>query len=307
MTRYWVVAPFDSTIPDIWERIWQFDLSQGVISVGWQQLGDTTNYSEDTLRTAIQRAYGSTRSFNMLWDFWHNIQPGDIIVARKGRKRIAGVGTVQRSAFYERNKNLEIAGEEYYYPNHIGVRWEETPRDKEFARIVFGMQTLYEIPESKYRELVGESPENISEAREEGVEDATEFVLEKYLEDFIVSNFVAVFQGRFVLYQDPEENATGQQYGTDVGTIDILAQEPSTDSFVVIELKKGRESDKVVGQTLRYMGWVNENLCRSGQSVKGIIICKDSDSKLSYALKMTNNIIVKYYRIDFKLSDIPSR
>ena len=40
---------------------------------------------------------------------------------------------------------------------------------------------------------------------------------------------------------------------TEVGTIDILADEPDTNSLVVIELKKGRESDKVVGQTLRYI------------------------------------------------------
>ena len=78
---------------------------------------------------------------------------------------------------------------------------------------------------------------------------------------------------------------------------------------MVIELKKGRGSDKVVGQILKYMGRVDENLCEEGQRVKGIIICKEQDSKLSYALKMTTNIAVKYYRVDFQLSDgypIPS-
>ena len=38
---------------------------------------------------------------------------------------------------------------------------------------------------------------------------------------------------------------------TDVGTIDILAQETSSNAFVVAELKKGREFDKVAGQVLR--------------------------------------------------------
>ncbi len=70
------------------------------------------------------------------------------------------------------------------------------------------------------------------------VEDVTEFVLEKYLEDFIVSNFATIFQGKLVLYRDPEENVVGQQYTTDVGIIDILAIEPSTNNLIVIELKK---------------------------------------------------------------------
>jgi RecB family endonuclease NucS len=30
--------------------------------------------------------------------------------------------------------------------------------------------------------------------------------------------------------------------------------------FVVVETKKGKESDKVVGQIQRYMGWVKRNL-----------------------------------------------
>ncbi len=44
----------------------------------------------------------------------------------------------------------------------------------------------------------------------------------------------------------------------------ILAVEPKTHSFVVIELKKGRPSDQVIGQVLRYMGWVKKNLCAGG-------------------------------------------
>jgi restriction system protein len=94
-----------------------------------------------------------------------------------------------------------------------------------------------------------------------------------------------------------------RQFETDVGTIDILAQETSSNAFVVIELKKGRESDKVVGQVLRYMGWVSENLCQQSQDVKGIIICKEEDPRLSSALRMVKNVSVKYYQVDFTLQD----
>ncbi|MBM2803994.1 MAG: uncharacterized protein HW419_1887 [Deltaproteobacteria bacterium] len=162
-----------------------------------------------------------------------------------------------------------------------------------------------ESTEEKFRSLAEAEapPDGKALPPEEGVQDQAEFVLEKYLEDFIVSNFDVIFQGKLALYTDPQQDLTGQQFATDVGVIDILAQERATNSLVVIELKKGRESDKVVGQVLRYMGWIAENLCEEGQSVKGIIICREQDSRLSYALKMTTNIAVKYYRVNFQLLD----
>src|SRR2546423_1159668 len=104
------------------------------------------------------------------------------------------------------------------------------------------------------------SAESANDEIVEGVENAFEFVFEKYLEEFIVNNFDKVLEGRLRLYEDPKEDANGQQYRTAVGRIDILATEPKTKSLVVIELKKGRSSDHVVGQIARYMGWVSENL-----------------------------------------------
>jgi restriction system protein len=71
----------------------------------------------------------------------------------------------------------------------------------------------------------------------------------------------------------------------------------------VIELKKGRESDKVVGQALRYIGWVSEELCKDGQKVRGIIICREPDDRLYYVVKVVPNLELKYYHIDFRLSD----
>jgi len=132
--------------------------------------------------------------------------------------------------------------------------------------------------------------------------DKSAFALEKYLEEFIVSNFKSIFKGRLQIYSD-EAGADGQQYATDIGPIDILATEPKTHSYVVIELKKGRPSDQVVGQVLRYMGWVKKNLCKSEQLARGLIICSDPDPKLSYAIEMTNNVDVRYYTVSFSLRE----
>ena len=50
------------------------------------------------------------------------------------------------------------------------------------------------------------------------------------------------------------------------------------------------------------MGWVKENLCKPKEDVRGLIICKNKDEKLEYAIKMVGDIInIQLYTIDFKL------
>ncbi len=136
--------------------------------------------------------------------------------------------------------------------------------------------------------------------------ESKEFVMEQYLEEFIESNFDKInrenFDGKLELYQDEEHK--GRQYPTAVGNIDLLAVDRQKKEFVVIELKKGRSSDAVVGQILRYMGWVAENLANGGYSVKGIIIVKEKDDKLMYSLKLTQNLSLFRYNVQFGLEKI---
>ncbi len=49
----------------------------------------------------------------------------------------------------------------------------------------------------------------------------------------------------------------------------------------MVELKKGRASDAVVGQALRYMGYVQEELAEVGQTVHRVIIALEDDRKRS--------------------------
>jgi len=305
MPRYWIIAPYDSTRPDIWDKVWQYDLANNVIAIGWSELKDISSYDQGTLRKAIEETYPETKagwktwSFNSMRNFWHNIAVGDIVIARRGTKRIAGVGTVVKTAFYNEKMGYERVGKltNDYYSNFIGVQWSSDIRDIEFENPVFSFQTIYEIPENKYKSFVKGKQVEI----EEEVVEQTEFVMEKYLEEFIVTNFDTIFKGKLKLYRDPEGNIA-RQYPTEIGTIDIIAEEPAASTLIVIELKKGRESDKVLGQTLRYMGWVNENLKGESQKVRGMIICKAPDAKLLFALKMVSDIELKYYTINFRLN-----
>ena len=60
--------------------------------------------------------------------------------------------------------------------------------------------------------------------------------------------------------------------------------------LLIVELKKGRVSDTVVGQIQRYMGFVKEELAEEGQVVKGVIIGSEDDLRIRRALSVTTNI-----------------
>jgi len=127
------------------------------------------------------------------------------------------------------------------------------------------------------------------------------FYMEKQLEDFLIRNWENTELGKRYSLIIEEGVLISQQYRTDIGSIDILVKDKASNSFVVIELKRNQTSDDTVGQIARYMGWISEK--KQDKNVKGIIIANSYDKKLSYALKVVNNIEVFLYEVDFKLRE----
>jgi len=161
--------------------------------------------------------------------------------------------------------------------------------------------SLFKLDSVWWKITEGHEP-SIGDSDSEG--STTGFALEKFLQRFLVDNWEKTPLGGLYDILSEDGDLVGDQYPTkEVGNIDILARDKKTNEWLVIELKRGRGSDKVVGQIMRYMGWVQENLCNEGDSVKGMIICKEKDKKLEYALKTIANIELKFYQIDFKLID----
>ena len=83
--------------------------------------------------------------------------------------------------------------------------------------------------------------------------------------------------------------------------MDILAVSKDNKTLLVVELKKGRSSDAVVGQCQRYMGYVKEELAEKNQDVRGVIIAFEDDKKIQRALSVTQNIEFYTYKINFQL------
>ena len=132
------------------------------------------------------------------------------------------------------------------------------------------------------------------------------FGIEKELESFLVSNWGSVFR-ELEVYVDVN-GRDGQQYPTEIGPIDILAVERQSGNFVVIELKRNRSSDQALGQVQRYMGWVKATLCKDNQKkVRGLIVCGEEDPRLTYAMAVTQDIKLQYYKVSFLLSDKPPK
>jgi restriction system protein len=149
--------------------------------------------------------------------------------------------------------------------------------------------------------ILGNKTVTIS-ASDESIEDPSVFAMEKHLEEFLVKNWHYTEFGKDYKIYEEEGELVGQQYPTDTGNIDILAISKDKKQLLVIELKKGRVSDVVVGQLQRYMGYVKDELAEPGQTVKGIIIALEDDIRLRRALSVTNNIEFYKYQISFKLS-----
>ncbi len=169
MGRYWVIAPYDYRYPDEWERVWNYDLKHGVISIGWSRLGDVSSHGEDELRKLYRRKYPKeissvvTKATRMMHRFYHSVKPGHMVIARRGLKKLAAVGTVKRSAYHDPNSHSEPFGPEDSFANHLDIKWAKAPRDIAFRTQVFLMPTIYEITQEKFRSLMNGEESSLTE------------------------------------------------------------------------------------------------------------------------------------------------
>jgi len=162
------------------------------------------------------------------------------------------------------------------------------------------MITIFSISNyaQEIESLLGEALEK------QGIEDVESFGLESHLEDFIVANWDKLDLGKKHSILREGKELVGQQYITPIGRIDILSKNKNGKEWLVIELKKGKSSDQVVGQILRYIAWIRENEAKADEKVTGLIITKEQDDKLKYSLKATENIELMNYSVSFKLHKV---
>ena len=236
----------------------------------------------------------------MTWTVSKGMQIGDVIVAPIGDGNFR---------FGEITSDYQYAKDQILFHRRL-VTWSSLVINKEhfskqLRNAIGSIGTISEV--THHAEEISKLLSGIiivpSETVDPAVEEPSVFVLEKYLEDFLVSNWESTELGKlYDIYQD--ENGTGQQYQTDSGRIDILAVSKDGKELLVVELKKGRASDAVVGQITRYMGYVTTELAGPGQKVKGVIVALEDDQRLRHSLVIVPGIDFYRYEVSFKLNKI---
>ena len=114
--RYWLYAAGDGSVN------WESDYSEGIMAIGWDDLGDLMQYSsKEEMRAKMREVYGGTSSYknqvHATWQFANDIKPGDIIFVKKGRKEIIGRGVVEGEYVYDPTRE--------HYRNTRTVRWTD--------------------------------------------------------------------------------------------------------------------------------------------------------------------------------------
>ena len=143
-------------------------------------------------------------------------------------------------------------------------------------------------------------PTGASIEQESASEPVSEFAYESDLRDFLAKN-LSILEPGLRLYQ--EEGITGVEFPAGGRLIDILALDKQN-NFVVIELKVSKGYDRVVGQLLRYVAWIAENLAEATQRVRGVIISREISTDLSLACSRISDVELYEYELSVALRKI---
>ncbi len=234
----------------------------------------------------------------MLHTICKGINIGDIVLSPNGSGAYF-VGEVTEDYSYVPDSILPHRRKVQWYPKTID-RSEMSQGLQNSAGSIGTVSNISKHGEEIKNLLTGNTPPQLI-STDELVEDPTVFALEKHLEDFLVKNWAHTELGKKYDIVEEDGEIIGRQYPSDTGPIDLLAISKDKKEYLVVELKKGRASDAVVGQIQRYMGYVLEDLSEPEQNVRGVIIALEDDLRLKRALRVTSNIEFYKYQVSFKL------
>lgn len=102
--RYWIYTPGNNG--DKWYEFYE----QGIMAIGWNELGDLSQFStKDEVEVELRRLSGQneikkTNDALANWQFKHEISIGDVIIAKKGQTVLLGYGEVSSDFQYDPDK-----------------------------------------------------------------------------------------------------------------------------------------------------------------------------------------------------------
>lgn len=139
---YWLYAPGERA--SMWEQFY----NDGVMRMGWPELGDLRQYkTKEEIQATLRRKHnadgGMMNAVLANYEFGHVMKPGDIVIAKRGAKEYIGYGVV--TSEYRYDSTLKD------YCSYRTVTWKaRDEREEPDGRIV--LKTLTNI--SKYPDYV---------------------------------------------------------------------------------------------------------------------------------------------------------
>ncbi len=99
--HYWLYVPGEGA--GMWDEFFE----RGIMGLGWYELGDLTAYAaKEKMRPKLQEVRGDEtsqkNSAHVVWQFVHDIKPGDVIFVKRGRTEILGCGVVTGNYEYDK-------------------------------------------------------------------------------------------------------------------------------------------------------------------------------------------------------------
>ena len=102
--RYWLYSPGKNA-----ER-WDEFYNAGIMAIGWDKIGDLSAYdSKEAMKQAMKAKIDPNRPYKMAahatWQFANEMNPGDIVYAKRGMHIVIGRGVVESEYIYDPSRN----------------------------------------------------------------------------------------------------------------------------------------------------------------------------------------------------------
>ncbi len=186
------------------------------------------------------------------------------------------------------------------------IHYNAQPRNDIFFQVDSGGLRLYEAgtdPAPIYGRADFSDVEDDHAAPEVtlGEAQSDEFAYETDLKNFLSANLDRIEPGLRLFNE--LEGVSGIEFPVGGRYVDILAMSKTGD-LVVIELKVSRGYDRVVGQLLRYMAWVDKYVAKEHQRVRGVIIASSISEDLRLACSRIAGVDLYEYRLSVSLTKV---
>ncbi len=191
-------------------RFWEDCRTGSYICVGWDDIGDLTNYAtKEEFRAAFSEAYSAvynghastlTRKSNELWTLM-TLEPGDKVIANRGINEVLAIGTVNNAGYAYRTDRPE-------YRHTLGVDWDLSTAGRITPIGAWRTTTVKKVSASQLRDILGTAPAQTT--------DLCVAVEDTYLE---IENALRQ-RGQVILYGPP---GTGKTYYADRAAAWFLA------------------------------------------------------------------------------------